>query len=216
MNRKNAVPKSNGIQVFLLLLLLFLAVWSCSLRSSQVKRAEILYKEGQRLSSQGQYDKAIKKFDESINVARKAKFKQGIAHSLYEKALIQVARGEYEQARNNLMEALVIYRELGMNSDVSKTLNDIALIYIQEHKFSDAINKYQELIDWDKETGNEVGVAITLNNLGNVYEKYLRMPIQAKEKYIEALKIFEKIGNEKYATLMKRKILRINTFLDKP
>ncbi len=207
-------PKINNLmKLFFFIFLLSISLTFCSPRPYQIRRAEILYRQGQSLSSKGEYDQALKKFQRSIELAKRAKFKQGIAHNLNEIAIILTARRQYSEARNKLVEALAIYKELKMNPEVSKALNNIALTYLEQHNFSKAIEEYNKLIQWDTKTGNELGVAITLNNLGHVYERYLNLPLEAKEKYIKALKIFEKLGNEKYATAMKRKILRINMFV---
>ena len=91
-----------------------------------------------------------------------------------------------------------------MEPGVSKPLNNIALTYLRGHDFEEALNLYEVLLKWDRKTDNQFGVAITLNNMGLIYDHHLGSHEEAQRQYSQALKIFKKLGNEKYIKSVKR------------
>ncbi len=183
--------------VILLSVAIFLMT-SCAPRFMQIRRAELLYKKGQVHLSKGEEAKAIAKFEKSLSLAMEAGFKAGVAHNLNEIAIIHTSRGEYAKARDALAGAIKIYGEADMKPEVSKSLNNIAITYVREQDFKEALNRYEELLKWDRKTDNHLGVGITLYNMGLIYEHHLKKREDALRRYSEALKIFKKLGNEKY------------------
>lgn len=171
----------------------------------QIRRAELLYKKGQVHLSKGEETKAIARFEESLSLAMEAGFKTGVAHNLNEMAIIHTARGEYVKARDALARAIEIYGAANMKPEVSKSLNNMAVTYMREQDFKEALNRYEELLTWDRKTNNDLGAAITLNNMGIIYEHHLREREEAQRKYSEALKIFRKLGNERYIRAVEKK-----------
>jgi tetratricopeptide (TPR) repeat protein len=168
----------------------------CSTESYRMKRAERLYREGQIYLAKGDQEKAMTKFQDSIEMAEMIGYKPGIAHNLNEMAIICTKQGEHGNARDLLVRALAIYRELAMSVEISKTMNNIASTYVRERDFHEALKRYDELIQWDRENNNDMGVAITLYNMGLVYHNHLRQPEEARKKYLEALEIFKSIGQD--------------------
>lgn len=194
----------NNCRLIILFFVSLLLITSCSLRSIQIRRAELLYKKGQILLSKGKVEKAVLKFQESLTLAREAGFKPGVAHNLNEIAIVHTSGGEYATARKLLTEAVVIYREVNMEPEVSKSLNNIALTYLKERDFKEALNQYETLLKWDRKTDNQLGVAITLNNMGLIYDHHLGQHEEAQSRYSQALEILEKLGKEKYIQSVKR------------
>jgi tetratricopeptide (TPR) repeat protein len=189
--------------VILLSVAIFL-LSSCAPRFLQIRRAELLYKEGQILLSKGKGEEAMLKFEKSLSLAREAGFKAGMAHNLNEMAIIHTARGEYAGARELLAEAVEIYKEFNMEPEVSKSLNNVAVTYVKERDFKEAVNRYEELLTWDGKTDNRLGMGITLYNMGLIYESHLGEREEAQKRYSEALKIFKKLGNEKYIKAVEK------------
>ena len=179
---------------------------SCSTRPYRMKRAERLYRQGQTYLSEGDQQKAITKFEESLSLSRIVEFKPGIAHNLNEIAIIHTTRGQYQKAGEILSESLSIYKELDMAPEVSKTLNNIAITYLKAGKFDGAIKQYNELLEWDRKSGNELGAGITLNNMGLIYQNHLGNMKKAREKYSEALTIFKQLGEDKYTQSIEQNL----------
>ena len=188
---------------------LFLLVFSlsaCSVRSVQIKRAEERYKKGQYYSDKGETDRAISYFEKSLAISRASGFQPGVANNLNELAIIHTGKGESDKARELLNESLKIYQDHHMETEISKTLNNIARTYVREQNFHEALKRFDVLIKWDTQTGNETGIGISLFNMGRIYGRHLNMHEEARLKYGQALKIFEKTGNEKFIRLTEKEL----------
>jgi len=162
------------------------------------KRAEHYYLQGQALVNRGDTERAIKKFEKSMDLSEKTGFDAGVAHNLNELAIIHTTRGEFETARSELDQALEIYRSLEMKPEISKTMDNIVLTYRQERRFEDAIEHYKKLIVWDEKIGNHLGMAFSLWNMALIYERYLGDYEKAHTARNWSLEIFREPGNEKY------------------
>ena len=173
----------------------------------QIRRAELLYKKGQVYLSEGEEAKAIAKFEESLSLAMEAGFNTGVAHNLNEIAIIHTSRGKYVKAREALAKAIKIYGAANMKPEVSKSLNNMAVTYVRKQDFKEALNQYEELLKWDRKTNNDLGVGITLYNMGLIYEHHLWKREEAQRRYSEALKIFRKLGNERYIRAVENNIM---------
>lgn len=200
---------SRAIIIALVIPVLF--VCSCSQRSLQIKRAERFYQQGQTYLAKGQYEKALDKFENSLALARKIEFKSGAAHNLNEIGIIQIKKGEYAKAREYFYEAVSIYEQLEMDPEISKSLNNIALSYVTAKAFDQALQSYAKLLAWDEKTGNSLGMAITANNMGHIFEQYYGDYTEAEKKYLQALKIFDKLGKERLAQSVKEKLERLKS-----
>jgi tetratricopeptide (TPR) repeat protein len=183
-----------------------LCVFGCSTESYRMKRAEQLYREGQIYLARGDQEKAMTKFQHSVEMAVMIGYKPGIAHNLNEMAIIQTARGEFDKARELLEQSLGMYQELDMAPEISKTLNNIALTYVKGREFEKAIDKYEQLIAWDTQTNNKLGVGVTLYNQGVLLQNHLGRLEQGREKYRQALEIFKRIGEEQYIELVEKSL----------
>jgi len=186
------------------LMLSALLMSACMPHFIQEKRAEALYHDGQHLHDQGQYPQALEKFEASLDLAIKIGYKAGVAHNNNEMAIIYTAQSEFDKARNYLNKAVVMYKELNMNSEVSKALNNIAITHVSEGAYFKALQQYQELLEWDGQTGNDLGRGITFFNMGRILESNLGKPGEARNNYIQALKIFQSIGNQKYLKAVQK------------
>ena len=194
------------MKIVLSLFVAILLISSCAPRFIQIRRAELLYKKGQVLLSQGKGEEAMVKFEKSLALVRKAGFKIGVAHNFNEMAIIYTGRGAYGKARKMLAEAVDIYKEAQMEPEVSKAMNNIALTYVREQDFKEAIHRYEALLMWDRKIENFLGEGITLYNMGLIHAYYLGERGKARERYAEALKIFKKLGDEKYIRVVEKQM----------
>lgn len=179
---------------------------ACSVRQYRMKRAERLYKQGHIYIAKGELERAVEKFEESLSLSKMMDHRAGIADNMNAIGLVHMNRYEYAKARDIFMETLPLYRKLELNPEISKTLSNIASTFLGERRFNKAISQYEELLNWDAETGNRLGQAITLNNMGLIYQNHLRDTDKAREKYEEALRIFEELGNEEYANSVRKSL----------
>ncbi len=188
------------------LFVIFVLSSGCSTQPYKMKRAERLYREGQMYLAKGDQEKAMTRFQHSVEMAEMSGYKPGIAHNLNEMAIIHTARGEFDKARELLKQSLGMYRELNMAPEISKTLNNIAITYVKGREFQKAVDQYEELIAWDIQTNNELGVGVTLYNQGVVLQNHLARIEQGRGKYQEALEIFKRLGEKQYIELVEKSL----------
>lgn len=154
--------------VILLSVAIFL-LSSCAPRFLQIRRAELLYKEGQILLSKGKGEEAMLKFEKSLSLAREAGFKAGMAHNLNEMAIIHTARGEYAEARELLAKAVEIYKEFNMEPEVSKSLNNVGeMIGYGEVSLDDIWDALRVNISEWPDIGNN-NLEIVIDGQGNYF-----------------------------------------------
>ncbi|RLB25542.1 MAG: hypothetical protein DRG71_03840 [Deltaproteobacteria bacterium] len=194
----------------LLLLLLAMVLSACGAHEYRLRRAKLLYHQGQLLQTQGKIEEATKKFEASLALSRREGFRPGIAHNLNELAIIKVSKGEYVKARQLLEEALGIYKSLRMSAEVSKVMNNLAITYLEQGDPKGALTAYNELLQWDKATGNILGQLIVLYNMGEIYEEYLNQPCQAKPHFEAAFHLALSLGRRKLAKKIRHKISSLN------
>tara|TARA_B100001142_G_scaffold316463_1_gene356278 strand:- start:675 stop:2081 length:1407 start_codon:yes stop_codon:yes gene_type:complete len=121
---------------------------------------------GLSFTAQGDIEKALRSFDESI------KIKPDYAVAYNNKANIFLKKKEYD-------EAIILFKKAYNFDPTTKIKFNLANCYFKKEEFDEAIQIYEEIIDADEK------LLEAHKNLGLSY--------QAKEKYDEALKVFERI-----------------------
>lgn len=194
----------NAVCFLTLLLLLFAAC--CRPQYFREREAAALYREGQQLQSRGDTQAALEKFRASLAIAVEISDQAGIAHNYNEMAIAEIRRGDIAAARSHIVKAIAIYKKLEMATEVSKAINNLAVLCIRAGDVEQALRQYTVLLEWDRRTGNQLGVGITLNNMGQVLDRYLGRPGAARQKYLEALSIFETLGNQAYIRVVRHNL----------
>ncbi len=181
----------------------------CSLKKINSKRAMFLYQDGIKLSSQGDFDGALDKFNQSINISEKNGFIFGVAHNYNEIGNIYTYKNKFDIAREYFQKALNIYKENNMRSEVSKSLDNLTKTYVRQGNYNRAVLHYEELISWDKSSKNMLGAGIATFNLAHLHEKYLLNYEKAKTHYQEALNIFLELNSAKEVEAARQGIKRM-------
>ncbi len=137
---------------------------------------------------QKKFDRAIKRFDESISISRELGDDGAVANALYNKGLIYYELNDYVGATNHYLKSLTIQEKTGNQRAMAVVLNAIGNTYSGQGEYEKASEHYLKSLDIQRELGNERGVAVALNNLGNFYRNQselrtaLNYYIQAAEK----------------------------------
>ena len=181
-----------------------LVCYGCAPAYFKKDRAERLYRTGQQFVSEGKTTEAVDKFRQSLALSTEINYQPGIAHNYNELAILYTAKGRCQEARSFLLKAKTIYLQLEMKEEVSKSMNNIVQTFIKEKDYQAAVAQYEELLEWDATIGNQMGMCITRYNIGHVYENYLLNHEKAKENYVLALDLYEKIDNPKGAPQLKQ------------
>ncbi len=187
--------------------LLFLNV-GCSSKKINNKKAMFLYQDGMQLSSKGNFDKAIEKFNKSIEICEKNNFISGKAHNYNEIGNIYTYKKQFDTAREYFQKALAIYKGNNMAAEVSKSFDNIAKTYIRQGNYRQSLKEYEKLAAWDMESKNILGAGITKFNMALLCEKYIKDYQKAKKFYQEALDIFLNLKRDKEAEEARKGIKR--------
>src|SRR6266540_226494 len=138
--------------------------------------------------------KGIEKYQEALELYRRAGDRGGEAETLHNIGLVYSSFGETRKALEKYNEALLIRRATGERRGEAATLNSIGTLYWSLGETGKALEKLNEALPIYQLMGDRGGEAATLNNLGVVY-RALGETQKALEKYNEALLIFQSVGD---------------------
>jgi signal transduction histidine kinase/Tfp pilus assembly protein PilF len=138
------------------------------------------------LLNEGQYEEAVVKYQQYLNVQGKIRDDQRstISECYGNIGLCYYKMDRYDEAIAWFLKALELQREMGDLESVASTLNNIGLNYKIRGNYDKAIEYYEQTIRIDEELGNGNEIAKTFNNIGMVYRMW--------GKYDRAIKYFEK------------------------
>jgi tetratricopeptide (TPR) repeat protein len=151
-------------------------------------------------------EKGLATYEESLTLAKQTDASGLAAKILEDIATIHASKREFEKASAALQEAASFYKKTGHYKKVSKALRNAALACVIRRDYQAAISQYEELVQWHREIDDDLGAAVALNNVGLIYKNHLNAPNAAQGKFLEALRILKKIGNEKYIHLVEKNL----------
>lgn len=165
--------------------------------AQELKEAERLGAEADKLEKAGQYDAALPLFERALSIREKA---LGPDHPLVAQSLHGLARlcwekGDYARAEALYQRSLLI-REKALGPDhplVADSLNNLAIVYSEEGEYARAEALYQRALSIsEKALGpDNPDVARKLHNLANLYMEKGEY-VRAEALHQRALSIFEK------------------------
>ncbi len=143
----------------------------------------------------GQYDRAIKHYEEALTIVRSLGRELEIARDLNMIGGVYESWGQYDKAIKHFEEALIIARRLGKEAYIALFLNNIGAVYRLWGRYDRGIKYFEEALTIFRKLGREAEIATLLNNIGVVY--YLWGQYDKAIKYYEdALTIDRKLGRE--------------------
>jgi CHAT domain-containing protein/Flp pilus assembly protein TadD len=160
--------------------------------------AESLFREAKQLENGTVEDKrkGIEKFQEALELYRRAGDHRGEADTLSGIGAIYYFLGETRRALDMFKELLPIRRAIGDRVGEADTLNDIGVVYELLGEKQKALDKHNEALPIWREVGDRRREALSLNNIGATY-KALGELQKALDKFNEALPIRRAIGDRK-------------------
>ncbi len=143
----------------------------------------------------GQFDKAIKYYEEALAIFKKLEQEDNVAKNLSNIGLVYDSLGQYYKAIKYYNEALAIDKKLDQEAGVAIDLGYIGGVYYTWGQYYKAINYYKEALAINKKLGRNTGVATVLNNIGLVYYSWSKHD-KAIKYFKKALTIDKKLGLE--------------------
>ena len=162
---------------------------------SNSSRAKALNSVGVLANRQGDYEQALKFYEESLRFSRKLGDKRSIASSLLGLGNVSHGQGDYEQALKFYEESLALQREIGDKYGIASSLNNLGNVSHSQGDYEQALKFYEESLIFSRKLGDKRGIAGSLNNLGSVshnqgdYEQALKF-------YEESLALQREIGDK--------------------
>ncbi|HAK89040.1 MAG TPA: hypothetical protein DCP24_08280 [Nitrospiraceae bacterium] len=132
----------------------------------------------------GQYDKAIKYYEEALVINKKLGREDNVLNSLNGIGRVYESWGQYDKAIKYYEESLTIVRKLGQEDKIATVLNGIGLVYNSWGQYDKGVRYFEEALNIAKRLGRESDIAAYLHNIGLVYYEWGR--------YDEAIKYFER------------------------
>ena len=139
---------------------------------------------GDIYSTQGNYEAAIKIYQEVIDFATNIDNTQLLADVYNDIGEIQIIKDGYSEARNSF-ELALSYAKLDNNPElISRSLLNIGEIDYHKCNYNQALDYYREAHKIAEDLGDRIQESDALNRIGDVYLSWSRYP--------EALKAYEK------------------------
>jgi tetratricopeptide (TPR) repeat protein/DNA-binding MarR family transcriptional regulator len=163
--------------------------------------AELLVCQGQLFTINGQWDKALSCYQESLNLCKEQKDNCGIARASNDIGGIYYRKGEWEKALDFFQKGLKYANGLKNKKNQSKLFSNIALIHWGNKEFKKAIDLTKKSLSISEEMGDLQGIARAYNNLGIIYweQKLLDESIQS---YNKSLELSERLGDKRTIAIL--------------
>src|SRR6266508_3187164 len=140
--------------------------------------------------------KGIEKYQEALELYRRAGDRGGEAETLHNIGLVYRALGETRKALEKYNEALPIRRAAGDRRGEGATLHNLGLLYRALGETGKALEKLNEALPIGRAAGDRIGEAYALNSIGTLYWS-LGETGKALEKHNEALPIKQATGERR-------------------
>jgi tetratricopeptide (TPR) repeat protein len=143
---------------------------------------------------QGDYEKAIEKYTQSLKIEEELGNKGGIANSLHQLGMIHQAQGNYDKALEKYTQSLKIEEELRNKRGIAQALHQLGTIHHAQGDYKQALEKYTQSLKINEALGDQALVAATLHNIAAIHHVQGEYK-QALEKYTQSLRIREALGD---------------------
>ena len=137
---------------------------------------------------QGNPDKALKYYQQSLERRREINDKRGTAESINNIGMIYKNQGNPDKALEYYLQSLEIDKETNNKQGIATSLNNIGLIYDDQGNPDKALEYYLQSLEIQKGINDKQGIAISLNNIGVIYDNQGN-PDKALEYHLQSLEI---------------------------
>jgi PAS domain S-box-containing protein len=150
--------------------------------------------------TKGDYDLAMKAYNEALEICECINDKSGIADCYRKIGISYCDQLDYDQAMEYHLRAIEICEEIDDQKSIASNYTDISYIHWKRGDQDQAIEYLQKALTTFEEIGDKFRAATALNNIGATYEQQNKFD-QALEYYHRAIKIWEESGNTKYVNV---------------
>ena len=144
----------------------------------------------------GEYDSSMIYAKNALEIAKKNKFKKGIAYAYNNIGNIFSEKGDFQKALENYQISLSIRQEINDKKGIAISYNNYGIVYEAQGNYVEAIKYYFNSLKIKELIKDKKGIAISYNNIGSVFEKQGNYD-EAIKYNLASLKIKESLGNKK-------------------
>lgn len=158
------------------------------------ERMEILLLEGEVLDVQGEWDRAISRFDEVGRLADPAVDRRVLAEISWRVGLIELRRSNFDDAKACFDRSLEIASSIGNQHVLVNSHYGIGGIMHDLGHTKEALESYHRSYDIARSIGDDAGMGRAMYGIGRIYTGLMDHP-QALDAKKEALESLERTGN---------------------
>lgn len=152
--------------------------------------AIVLHMMGLIKQDQGDYDEAIRLYQQSMKIDEHMKM-----FALYQIGVIYQIKGNYNEAIKFNQQSLKISNERGNEEGIAKALAQMANINLEKGNNKEAFEFYKQGLNIFKKLGNREGIAQSLHQFGVIYRREGNYE-KAFDLCYQSLKMFEELGHK--------------------
>ena len=142
----------------------------------------------------GDYDEALRRFDQAARAADEVGDRPGRARALDNLGNVTEYLGRYEEALGYKQQALAIAREIGDVVGEASTLNNIGNVYERTADHHQALAHYRQALDIGRRIGHAEIEGHALDNVGSAY-RHVGDRSKALDHHRRAIRIARESGN---------------------
>jgi tetratricopeptide (TPR) repeat protein len=155
----------------------------------------VLNNEGFYYRGQGDIQKALDYYLESLKVSEEINDKQGVAQSLNNVGFVYYNLGDIPRSVEYFQKALRLMEEMHNEEGIGTALNNLASIYDGQGDIVKAIEFYERALAVHEKNKNLAGQGYTLNNIGLIYHNN-RQYSKALKYFYKAMTVQKEIGDK--------------------
>lgn len=131
---------------------------------------------------------------EALGIARKGKYKKGMAEAQAYLGVVYDIKGKADSALFFFQKAIAIQESLKDYQGLSYSYNNLGILYYAQYNYPKALFYYRKSLEADRKLNDKKGQAGTLVNMGIVYS-YTDSISQSEKVYAEALHLYSDLGD---------------------
>ena len=147
-------------------------------------------------SNEGNYEKAMEHYNESLKIMEEAGYKKEIAVALNNIGYIHLTQGKAVKALEFYLNSLSIKKEINDEKGIANSLNNIAQVYYDHGEIIKALEYNIESLKLKEKLKDNRGISASLNNIAVIYFD-LEDRNKALEYHLKSLELNKVIGDKK-------------------
>jgi adenylate cyclase len=130
----------------------------------------------------------------ALELARTLDFRKGEAFALKYMGMGYFVQAEYIKAMDFFQRSLEAFQEINYKKGIANMLSNIGVVYNNQGNDVKALEQHLRSLKISEEINDSIRVVTSLINIGLIYSKKETTVDKAKEYYLKALQICEKLG----------------------